>query len=31
MKKVVCASIIDLGELIESDHVAIRRELNGKG
>ena len=31
MKKVVSASIIDLGEVIESDHAAIRVEIEWKG
>ena len=31
LKKVVSASIIDLGEVIESDHAAIRVEIEWKG
>ena len=31
MKKVVSASILDLGEVIESDHAAIRVEIERKG
>ena len=31
MKKGVSASILDLGELIESDHAAIREEIECKG
>ena len=31
MKKVVAACILDLGEVIESDHVAIRVEIEWKG
>ena len=31
MKKVVSASILDLGEVIESDHAAIRIEIEWKG
>ena len=30
MKKVVSASILDLGEVIESDHAAIRVEIEWK-
>ena len=30
-KKVVSASILDLGEVIESDHAAIRVEIEWKG
>ena len=31
MKKVVVASILNLGEVIESDHAAIRVEIEWKG
>ena len=31
LKKVVGASILDLGEVIESDHAAIRVEIERKG
>ena len=31
LKKVVGASILDLGEVIESDHAAIRVEIEWKG
>ena len=31
LKKVVSASILDLGEVIESDHAAIRVEIEWKG
>ena len=31
MKKVVSASILDLGEVVESDHAAIRVEIEWKG
>ena len=31
LKKVVSASIFDLGEVIESDHAAIRVEIEWKG
>ena len=31
LKKVVGASILDLGEVIESDHASIRVEIEWKG
>ena len=31
MKKVVSVSILDLGEVIESDHAAMRVEIEWKG
>ena len=31
LKKVVCASILDIGEVIESDHAAIRVENEWNG
>ena len=31
LKKVVGASILDLGEVIESDHAAIRLEIEWNG
>ena len=31
MKKIVIVRILELGEVIESDHAAIIVELNGKG
>ena len=31
LKKVVCASILDIGEVIESDHAAITVDIEWKG
>ena len=31
MKKVVSASILDIGKVIESDHAAVRVEIEWKG